>query len=199
MNDLSLEFTNNCDYIIISQELDENNYLDKFNENEGLIIKVWNNKMNKYNIYKILNDNYKYKLFLDNNDNLYKQILYKFVNNKLSKDIKINNYNAIGVITLTLKLYAEELYNLFNFTFNTISEVKQNEHFYLSLDLLYKEFLYNIRSVYYKNKNELKKIDVYYYLKNLDVNKLLNLILLRKNSKLFENNNKIYNMYLQNI
>jgi hypothetical protein len=136
---------------------------------EGLIIKKWNTNMNKYNLYKLQYDNYKYYTAVRSEQqeiNIYRGLLFLYQNNKLNEYFKLNNnyfktiiinnykYSTIYLLDLSLKICASELYILY----------KQNK-----IPKEYKFILYNI-------KNKINDITIYNCLKLLETSTLAKIL-----------------------
>lgn len=168
--------------IILSEEYSDLSEFDKKNnnidysspKNEGIIIKIWNNEYNKYNLIKLQYINYQFSLISSNkininieklDTNIYKGFLYLYQNEKLLDFInkknfdKIQNpfnenesYDLIGLIDATFKVCTSELFELFKILWSLKDGKQQNNELYNILPKEYKNILYGIKGIYYKKK-----------------------------------------------
>ena len=157
-------------------DLENNNNDYSAPKNEGVIIKIWNEEKNKYNLIKLQYINYQFTLIsynkinlnldLDNLDtNIFKGFLYLYQNDKLldfvskKKFNKIQNpfnenesYDLIGLIDATFKVCTSELLELFKKLWSLKDGKQQNNELYNLLPKEYKNILYGIKGIYYKKK-----------------------------------------------
>jgi hypothetical protein len=209
-------FTNNV--IFVPQKLSSiddfanSNKSVKYGEvptSEGIVVKVWNTTMNKYNLIKLQYLNYQFAQVVGvNNNNIYKGYIYLYQNNKLidyfsdpklsSKRKVVNPYNSsesydiVGLIDSAFKVCTSELYELFKKLWSLKTGKHQNKELYESLPKEYKDIMFAIRGIYYKKKTLLydKKIefeasylrisDIYTYLKSLSADTFIAFLRMRK-------------------
>lgn len=208
-------FKLNNNFIFISQKISEININDSNNDNlnilkyleddlnkdlEGIIIKVWNNETNKYNLIKFQNDDFKYK-HLSNINSLHGMLfLYKI--NKLSKTVKIGKYAALGCIDLLFKNLSMHIFDLFKLHYNMENGKALPDTNYSTLHRNYKNILYNVRGIFFSKKSHnipLTNNDIYYYLKTLDTTKIISLINTNKKEEIFKNDNSLFNLIVNLI
>lgn len=133
---------------------------------EGVIVRVWNEEMNRYNLIKLQQPNYIYHNLLKQNKGEYKSMLYLFQCNKL------DNLNMVSPISSTFKVCTSELFELFKLCWSLKSGKKVDNNVYNKLPNEYKTMLYGLRGLYFKNKfaNQelpwLKINDIYTFLKD---------------------------------
>ena len=203
--ELDLELNNliNCDYIFLPDKLSNQiQNLEDINEDitEGIIIKIWNNDMNKYNLIKIQNETYKYNSLVKNNQ-IYGMI-YLYAKHKIDKNSKIGKYNSIGLLNLVFKTFSKNIYNLFFSIYNEVSGKKIENSIYNTLIKEFKELLYNIKGLYFIKKNNKLKLlenDIYIYLKNIESIKLIKLLQESKKYDIFKSNDYLYNLLINLI
>jgi len=182
-------------------ELNKNLNIDV--ELEGIIVKTV--KDNKQYIFKLQTTSYQFCKAIGTDTNIYKGYLYLYQNgilkeyienNKDHKNLEkiINPYNnneifdIIGIVDSVFKVIASEFFELYKLLWKLTNGEKQNEELYKILPKEYKDFLYNLRGIYFKikaipNKNEKKLFtikDIYQYLKLIDIEKLCALLRQRK-------------------
>jgi hypothetical protein len=209
------EFT--CDFIFTPQSLDSIddfanlNKTVKYDEettSEGVVIKLWNETMNKYNLVKLQNLNYQFAQVLGSNNNIFKGFVYLYQNNKLvdylsdsklaSKRKIVNPFNPsevydiIGIVDSAFKVCTSELFELFKKLWSLKSGTHQNKELYDILPKEYKDVMFAIKGIYYKKKTLLfeKKInvetsylrisDIYSYLKALPTETFIAFLRMRK-------------------
>lgn len=161
------------DFFISSEIKDEPSrelVLNKFSNNEktkftsepieeGFIIKVWDNSMNKYNMIKYQHPNYQYK-YLIRSGNINKGLLYLYQNDRLHEYTysKPDEYSVSALITSLLKVVTSELFQLFK----TLWSLKNGKHYNIEIYSLlpseYKTVLFGLRGIYFKNKNDGKEM-----------------------------------------
>jgi hypothetical protein len=176
---------------------------------EGIVIKVWNSKMNKNNLVKLQNLNYQFAQVVgSNNNNIYKGYIYLYQNNKLidyfsdtklaSKRKVVNpfnpseSYDVIGLIDSAFKVCTSELYELFKKLWSLKSGQHQNKELYETLPKEYKDIMFAIKGIYYKKKtmfyenkidletSYLRISDIYSYLKALSTDTFIAFLRMRK-------------------
>ena len=143
---------------------------------EGIIIK------HNTKIIKLQTLNYEFnktKTLFGKDNNIYKSLLLLFQKNKLYnylinniylKDIYFNNkyYNLINIINQSLKYLSSIILELCIYYWNNNDIINYN-----NLPKIYKYILYNLKGIYKKN---IYISNVYYYLKNISILKLLLLL-----------------------
>ena len=164
------EINDNTEHKINNNDNDNTEHEINVNDNTDPIII---NKDGK--LYKLINQDYQFKLL--NSKNIYLGMIYKYQLNKLDSKLKILNYNAIGIISLLLKFLSKKYLVMYTFYYNIYNGNKNLNSMknYNSLNIEYKNLLYNLRGIYFKNKLIHEKY-IYNYLKNLETVKLFNLI-----------------------
>jgi hypothetical protein len=146
---------------------------DEIPELEGIVIRVWNNSMNKYHLIKFQTINYQFTQVLGNDKNIFKGLVYLYQNNKLvnyfeqnsttTENIKkITNplnpqesYDTIGVIDAVFKACTSELFELFKNLWSIKTGHHQNTALYNLLPKEYKDLMFTIRGIYYKKKGSI--------------------------------------------
>ena len=216
LNESELPFINK--YIFLPKKLDsiddfiimnhENKY-DKTPQTEGIVVKVFSHETNKYKLYKLQTDSYKFALAIGNDQNMYKGLIHLYQNNKLidyfdqnpnSSFIQIANplnihelYFSVGVIDSTFKVCTSELFELFKILCSLKTGKSQNKELYDILPKEYKDIMYGIRGIYFMKKalffdntiegpknTHLTINDIYNYLKKLPVESLIDFLRARK-------------------
>ena len=203
-------------FIFIAEKFDsieqfhEENKLIKYDSqpiNEGIMIQVWSNTMNKYNLVKLQYNNYEFSNALGHDTNIFKGFLYLYQNNKLlnymsDADTKHNfkkivnplntseSFDTLGIIDSTFKVLASELFELFKKVCVIQTGKQNNKELYLLLPKEYKDIIYGLRGLYYNkkalyynvdDKNKYFKItDIYNYLKIVNINIVIKLIKTRR-------------------
>ena len=175
--DLELSLFNNI--IFLAEKIDLSN--NDINDYEGIIIKKNND------LIKIQSE--KYKLNFYNNINKYLGYIYLYQINKLDKDIKVNNYNMIGIISLLLKTLSNKIYLIYTYYYNINNGDKNelNNNNYNNLNKEYKLLLYKIRGYHFTN-HTIDINNILNLLKNMNTIDLYNLIKINNN---ISNNNMI--------
>jgi hypothetical protein len=175
---------------------------------EGVVVRVWDNNMNKYHIVKLQNINYQFNKIVGKDNNIFKGLVYLYQNNKLLNYFENNQnmrkiinpknnsetYDTIGVIDSVFKVCTSEIFELFKMLWS-IKTGKRNENvkLYNFLPKEYKDILFAVRGLYFKkkatlfdteNKNVqnayLKINDIYNYLKSLSTETFLAFLRMRK-------------------
>ena len=175
---------------------------------EGIVIKLWNTSMNKYNLIKLQNLNYQFAQVLGSNNNIYKGYIYLYQNNRLieyfsdpkllSKKKVVNPFNPsevydiVGVVDSAFKVCTSELFELFKKLWSLKTGNHQNKELYDILPKEYKDVMFAIKGIYYKKKTLLfeKKIDletsflrisdIYTHLKGLPTETFIAFLRMRK-------------------
>lgn len=151
------------------------NKIIKYNEppdSEGVVIRVWNKIMNKYNLIKLQSINYQFSKVIGADKNIFKGLVYLYQNDKLIdyfeqnlnteniKNIKkiINplniteSYDTIGIIDAVFKVCTSELFELFKILWSLKNGQHQNKPLYELLPKEYRDIMYFIKGIYYKKK-----------------------------------------------
>ena len=138
-------------------------------ECEGIVVRVWNELMNKYHLIKLQNINYQFALVLGSEGNIFKGLVYLyqtdklvdyFNQNPLSQNIKkiVNplntseSYDTVGIIDSVFKVCTSELFELFKILWSLKNCQHQNKELYDMMPKEYKDVLFAIRGMYYKKK-----------------------------------------------
>ena len=186
----AFNFTNNIILPTIFNDIKEfdniNNNCD-FSQNptiEGIVILL--NKNNKNYIIKLQSTLYQFYKVSGNKSNLYKGYIDLYQKNKL-KDffnenksftntitINNNNYDIIGCIHSLFKLLSYNIYSIYNMCID--NEGKSiNSKIYHLIPPIYKEFLYRLRGLFFRNKNITPQF-IYMLLKKTDFNRIISII-----------------------
>jgi len=192
--------------IFICPKLDslDNFFMDNYKLNynykpnkEGVIIKIWNNIKNKYDLFKYQYKNYSFHIALSNNNNIYRGLTYLYQINKLNEYLTINpifstieNYNTVDIINTIFKVLTSELLQLYKYTCINKNINKQLPYEYKSI--LHELRLLRNHKYSTGNSEKLLLADIYYLVKSLPINILINLIKSRANMLL---NNKDISKY----
>ena len=199
------------------QSFDQENKSYKLDEkpsSEGLIIKI--KKNNKFKLLKLQNFNYQFHAAMGNKKNIFLGFIYLYQNNKLVNYLNENknfdqfkkiinpintseSYDTIGIVDAIFKVLTSELFNLFNIFWNNKTNNHENSALYKILPNEYKNILFGLRGLYFKNKS-LKLNHIYNYLKkSINCNELEKLLRIRKlmiNSVKKDNNNPNMKLFL---
>jgi len=157
-------------------------------ESEGIVIKIDNN------ILKLQSLNYQFHTVLGTDKNIYRGFLKLYQINKLKEYFELNNSNnkitnplntaesfdTIGIIDSLFKILTTELFELFKLCWNLDDLTHLNSELYQKLPFEYKNILYKLKGIYYKNKRSINSNNVYVFLKKLDSIKLEEFIRIRK-------------------
>lgn len=210
-------FSDYIDFIISNEIKDESSresILNRFSNyesykftsepnEEGFIIKVWDNSMNKYNMIKYQNPNYQYR-YLIKSGNIQKGLLFLYQNDKLHEYTyaKQDDFSVSALITSLLKVVTSELFQLFKTLWSLKNGKHYNTEIYGLLPSEYKTVLFGLRGIYFKNKNEgkempwLKISEIYNFVKQLPVETLVKFLEVREKVNTSINNE--YRQY-QNV
>lgn len=190
--------------ILKSEEIDNISWIDNYNsthgfelpaKSEGLILRGKNEEI----LIKIQSNDYQLASAVMPNDNLYLGLLKLYQMDKLKdflmeeknkvKFEKITNplnpkesFYTIGIIDCVFKVLTTELFNLYNMLYDENAEII-NQDLYQYLPNEYKFFLFKLRGINFKknsNGKEYSVKDVYFLMKKIDVNKIIDLIRVRK-------------------
>lgn len=192
------EFANNNKYITYNSKP----------KTEGLMVKIWNDNDNKYNLIKLQTVNYQFAQIIGPNENIFKGLIYLyqtdklvdfFDNNSKSQSIRkivnpINiqqSFDTIGVLDATFKVLTSELFELYKLLWSLKTSEHKNSTLYNILPKEYKDMLFAIRGIYYNkkkmeftnktnNNSHLKVSDIYNYLKSISTDTFVALLRMRK-------------------
>jgi hypothetical protein len=148
------------------------NKTTKYNETpelEGIVIRVWNEPMHKYNLIKLQTINYQFAQVIGSNRNIFKGLVYLYQNNDLityfeqnpntitiKKIVNPHNYNesydTIGIIDAVFKVCTSELFELFKILWSIKNGKHQKGELYNLLPKEYKDIMFAIRGIYFKKK-----------------------------------------------
>jgi len=151
------------------------NKIIKYNEppeSEGIVIRVWNKTMNKYNLIKLQSINYQFSKVIGTDKNIFKGLIYLYQNNKLTdyfdqnpntQNIKkivnplniTESFDTIGIVDAVFKVCTSELFELFKILWCLKTGQQQNKPLYELLPKEYRDIMYFIRGLYYKKKSAL--------------------------------------------
>jgi hypothetical protein len=151
------------------------NKIIKYNEppdSEGVVIRVWNKTMNKYNLIKLQSINYQFSKVIGTDKNIFKGLIYLYQNNKLTdyfdqnpntQNIKkivnplniTESFDTIGIVDAVFKVCTSELFELFKILWCLKTGQQQNKPLYELLPKEYRDIMYCIRGLYYKKKSAL--------------------------------------------
>lgn len=157
------------DFSVLEKENNKNN-VDIPAKNEGLIVKIYNNETEKYNILKFQTVDYSFAKITNNEKNIFRGFikLYQidelttylstnkvFEQYKKIRDPKTNrDYDVIGIVDAVIKLCSSELYDLFNYFWNIKSGEKKNVDKYEIIPKEYKSMLFHVRGLFFNKKAE---------------------------------------------
>ncbi len=153
-------------------EFAESNKIVKYNkqpENEGIVVRVWSNTMNKFHLIKLQNVNYQFSHVLGPERNMFKGLVYLYQNDKLVDYFKQNphtqnikkivnplntseSYDTVGMVDAVFKVCTSELFELFKVLWSLKNCQHQNKELYDMLPKEYKDVMFAIRGMYYKKK-----------------------------------------------
>ena len=175
---------NNRTYIFVSEKLESfeefttnNNILtNESPKSEGVIIRVWNKDMKKYNLIKLQYTYYQFNQVIGPEKNIFKGLIYLYQNNKLldyfdqnPNDYQIRkivnpydttrSYDVVGIIDSCFKVFTLELFELFKIICSLKTGKQQNDEVYNCLPKEYRDIIYNIRGIYYAKKSILFEKD----------------------------------------
>lgn len=193
------------------EEFDNMNKKDPYTlppKTEGVIIKVFDNQMNKYKLLKLQTMNYQFAKSTGNEKNIFKGLIHLYQNNKLvdffnENALSVNykkiinplntneSYDTLGHVDAIFKICTSELFELFKtlYDIKTGKPKPDNDTLYKLLPKEYKDVLYGVRGLYYKKKaefiknqtvNHLQIDDIYKMLKSLPTDQFCALLKMRK-------------------
>lgn len=179
------------------------NKIIKYNEipeNEGIVIRVWNNDMNKFHLIKLQTVNYQFSQVIGTNRNIFKGLIYLYQNDKLVEYFAQNpncqtirkiinplntfeSFDTIGMIDAVFKVCTSELFELFKLLWSFKTGQQQNKELYNCLPKEYRDLMYAIRGLFFtkkalfgKNKNQLANNINNKYLKINDIYNYLKIL-----------------------
>ena len=178
-------------------KLDDYNKTEKLDyplDFEGLIIKLYDNSNGKKHILKLQSNSYNFfNKIKPNYSNIISGFVHLYQNNNLKNHIDFfpsnkyivhenMNYDTIGIIDASFKVFTSELLEMFKYFYNLKNCSHKNSELYEKLPVNYKKVLYKIRGIYYekkenyinskKNKTSLK-FNMFYCLRISDIYNLL--------------------------
>lgn len=187
--------------------------------NEGIMIKLKTDQP-IITYLKIQTYPYQFNKAIGSEKNIFKGFINLYQNNKLNEylesNVNLNNYKKIvnpincneaydivGVIDSVFKVCTSELYELFKLLWNLKTGKQMDQQLYNILPKEYKNIMYGIRGIYFKNKSEIfnsvnkSKIffqikDVYQYLKNMNTESFEQYFRVRKLMYNWVKNNNIH-------
>ena len=206
------------DNIFLSKKIDNLEEFDSLNKqeeftlppkNEGVIIKCFDNNINRYRLIKIQTMNYQFAKSIGSQNNIFMGLIHLFQNNKLNEYImkfpnlrKIVNplniyesFDTVGIIDALFKVCTSELFELFKILYNIKNGKHLTNTLYKLLPKEYKDVMFNIRGIYFKKKakligkqieySEMKEYylhvnDIYAFLKNMVTENFCALLKMRR-------------------
>lgn len=176
--------------------------------NEGIVIKLKESDV-KNTYLKIQTYPYQFNKAIGSEKNIFKGFINLYQNGKLNEYLDNNNnltsykkivnplnlqesYDTIGVVDSVFKVCTSELYELFKILWNLKTGKHMDKTLYNILPKEYKNILYGIRGIYFKNKSNIFKSDnpknkfylqikdIYQYLKSLDTDTFEQFLRIRK-------------------
>jgi hypothetical protein len=182
--------------IFLPEKLDNESEFDKTNKSlnildhpksEGIIIKT-NNKL-----LKLQNLSYQFFSASGPENDIYRGFIKLYQVNQLkkyfnenSKYAKIVNpcntqetFDTLGTIDAIFRVFTSELLEIFNSLYDENGNHKKS-NVYSLLPISYKNVIFKLKGIFYKNKNNLTENNVYNYLKKMDSQNLINIIMLRR-------------------
>jgi hypothetical protein len=130
---------------------------------EGIVCRVWNNDMNRFNLIKLQQPNYIYNFLLKQKNGEYKANLFLYQSNKL------DNPKLVSSIHSTLTICTSEFFELFKVCYSLKTGKHLLNDVYNKLPLSYKTMLYGLRGLYFKNKFNDKEMQNLPWLKIHDI------------------------------
>lgn len=173
-----LASTDQTAHIFIPEKLESINDFASYNKNvkyddpldsEGLIVRVWDESMNKNHLVKLQNINYQFSTVLGQEKNIFKGLLYLYQNDKLAEYFTQNqqaqtikkivnplntteSYDTVGTVDAVFKVCTAELFELFKILWSLKDGKHQNMALYELLPKEYKDIMFAIKGLYYKKK-----------------------------------------------
>lgn len=205
-NILTLPDYSNCpdfidENIIKPKVIEEMEYLDNYNslnrwslpaKSEGIVLRFQDETL-----IKLQSLDYQFGKAIGLDENIYLGMmkmyqldkLEEYINANKEKCLKITNplnttesFLTIGIINSVYRVLTSELLNLFNLLYNKEGN-PVNSDLYQMLSKEYKYFMYKIRGLFYKKLDsgkDLSEKDIYYFLKHVDIEKIYELLRMRK-------------------
>ena len=199
----------------------ENEKLSINIECEGIIIKTVKN--NKNYLFKLQTNSYQFCHAIGPDSNIFKGYLFLYQNGDLKKYIENNkehkklekiinphnileSYDTIGIVDSVFKVLTSELFELYKLLGKLKNGSHQNVELYNILPKEFKDVLYSLRGIFFKNKIDKNKTDknifgikdIYQYLKNINIEQLCALLRQRKlmhNWVIINKNNNELNLF----
>ena len=143
---------------------------------EGVICRVWDEKVNKYRLIKLQTVNYQFAQVIGPDKDILKGLVHLYQNNKIVDYFKQNekslnyqtitnpynsskSYDTVGIIDSIFKVCTTELFELFKILWSLKTGEHLNKELYNLLPKEYKDLLFGIRGIYYKKKGILHAMD----------------------------------------
>lgn len=140
-------------------------------KNEGLLIKVFNNKTNKHLILKFQTTDYQFGQAVGSNTNIFLALLWLYQQNNLAHFLqnfknfetfrKIENpnnkkefFDTIGMVDAVFKVLTSEAYELLKILWDIKTGSHKNVELYKYLPKEMKDLMFAIRGIYFKKKAE---------------------------------------------
>lgn len=191
------------EHIIKPKIISDISYLDEYNKNnrwnipaksEGLVIRT-----NDGILIKLQSLDYQFAKSVGTDENLYLGMLKMYQLDKLEEYINYNgnknkferiknpineneSYLTIGIINSIFRVLTSELLNLYGLLYNNKGLPIDNE-LYKIIPNEYKYFMFKIRGIHFRKINlskDLSEKDIYFLLKNTEINNINSLLRMRK-------------------
>jgi len=195
--------------------------------NEGIVIRLKENEY-KSTYLKIQTYPYQFNKAIGSEKNIFKGFINLYQNGKLNDYLDSNtnlsvykkivnplnlseSYDTVGVVDAIFKVCTSELYELFKILWNLKTGKNMDNTLYKILPKEYKNVLYGIRGIYFKNKSDvfnsddksqlyLQIKDIYQYLKHMDTDTFEQFLRVRKLMyNWVKNNNTPTNEYFNEL
>lgn len=197
------EFGMYSENILGVKKIDHISYLDRYNElnkwsvpakSEGIILRYENDVLIKFNSL-----DYKFAKSIGSDENMYLGLLKMYQLDKLVEYIEHNgnkekfekmvnpnntteSFHTVGIVNSVFRTLTTELFSLYNILYKK-DGTPDDKLFYKVVPKEYKYFMFKIRGINFKKNNygkEVSEKDVYYLLKNTDIEKISELLRARK-------------------
>lgn len=197
--------------IIPCKKIDHISYLDNYNKvnkwnlpakSEGIVLRYKDESL-----IKLQSLDYKFAKSVGPDENILYGLLKMYQLDKLTEYIETNKNNekivnpnnsnetfhTVGIINSVFRTLTTELYNLYNLLYNKDGSPNDGE-LYKIIPNEYKYFMFKLRGINFKKNSYSKNLtekDVYFLLKNIDIEKIVNVLRMRKlmTNLLFQNSN----------
>ena len=201
------------DNIFLPEKIDTLDEFDNMNKDnhfvlppktEGIVIKIYDSKMNRYRLLKFQTINYQFAKSTGSEKNIYMGLIHLYQNDTLFDYInqvdnlkRISNplnlsesFDMISAIDSLFKVMTSEIFELFKILWDIKTGKQLNNLLYKNLPKEYKDVLFAIKGIYYKKKtlystenikaHYLQIKDIYQYFKTMSVDTFCGLLKARK-------------------